>query len=102
MPKITCVNEVVRRTAVEDTYGDERAGDLRASSRGQSTIPNLLDLLTDRGEGEDASLGHGTIGTCEASMMAMIYSWETHVCTVLVVVMEVGEARAAGTVIEAS
>jgi hypothetical protein len=41
-----------------DTYG------------GQGAILDLLDLLTDRGEGQDAGLDHGAIGTARGQRRA--------------------------------
>ena len=56
----------------ENTYGDERAGHLGAA-HAQGAVPDFLDLLPDRGEGENAGLGHVAIETARrVSMMARI------------------------------
>lgn len=46
-----------------DTYSEERGGQLRRVRHGCGAVLDLLDLLTDRGEGHDTGHDHGAIGT---------------------------------------
>jgi hypothetical protein len=50
-----------------DAPGTERSVDTYG---GQGAILDLLDLLTDRGEGQDAGLDHGAIGTARGQRRA--------------------------------